>query len=620
MRVPGSRTASRIWLAMLLRRRLGRRILLWFLVLSLMPLLVSNTTGYLVTRRIIETRTGRYLLALTEMDAEHVATEVERHKLYLDAVVAGNEALSQGVPAASAAVARGLVEAPSVTGLEEHLDSKLSELHTLTELVAIGPSGTVVAATRRHRVGADWSRRDAFLFGQDTGYFKEAWEMFEGEMRPLYRLATPIYDAEGRGVGVLAASVEFDMLQDFLRIPPHLAGDVHTFIVGSDGHPLFVSHAHIPIDYQRQLAPVLLERPAGTTARYFNYEGVEVFGTSVAVPGLDWLFISEVSVDSAIGQLRGLALLAAALETLFALLLVGIVWLVARSIVAPLRRLVVAAERIRRGELGVEVKIDREDELGDLGHTFNQMSGELQASASRIQELHDQEMRRAAQLASVGELASGIAHEIKNPLVGLSSGLDLLRGQVRENKRANNILCQMRAQVDRMESAIRDLLSYARPKQPRYAWSEPEQLVDRVIGLVRSQAEAAGVRIEVEQDGEASRVRVDPELITQALVNLALNGIQAMSEGGVLTMKIACPVDQVRISVSDTGKGIPQKEISEIFRPFHTSKHQGTGLGLTITRAIVERHSGHLDVESIPGEGSRFTLVLSAVREEAVPG
>jgi len=286
------------------------------------------------------------------------------------------------------------------------------------------------------------------------------------------------------------------------------------------------------------------------------------------------------------------------------------VWMVARSIVTPLRHLVAGAERIRAGELGVAVRVDRADELGDLGRTFNQMSQELRASTRRIQELHDQEMGRAAQLASVGELASGIAHEIKNPLVGVMSGLDLLGKHAGTGTQMETLTGQMREQLGRIESAIRDLLSYARPKAPLRLWTDPNRLVDRVARLLAPQAEGAGVRIETRLSPSVPKVEVDPELMTQTLVNLALNGIQAMGPGGVLTFSTAPSGQQVRLMVRDTGSGIPDDQLEQIFRPFYTTKHRGTGLGLAITRGIVERHGARLTVESEVGTGSTFTILF----------
>ncbi len=605
------------WRATPLRGGLGRRILLWFLILSLVPLLLSNLVGYLVTREIIEGQVRRYLNALTEVEAKHVATEVERHQLYLDAVVAGNALLSRNVPGAAAAVRQGRRQAPVVTTLHEHLDRKLAELHPISELLILDTEGLVIAATRHDRLGADWSERDLFQIGREGRFFAEDWDPSQEGVEPVYRLATPILDGEGRSIGVLAGIVGFSQLRDFLRVPPHLAGDVHSYLVDEEGRPLLVSHVHVPIDYGERLRSPLTDRPPGSVEQYINYEDVEVLGTSVIIPGIAWRYIAEISVESAFGQLRSLALLAGVLEAGFALLLVTVVWIVARSIVAPLRRLVDAAERIRAGVLGVEVEIDRQDELGDLGRTFNQMSGELQTSAEQIQELHDQQMRRAAQLASAGELASGIAHEIKNPLIGVASGVDLLERRLNDDPKSATVLGQMREQLKRIESAIRDLLSYAQPKKPRLIWTAPDQLVDRVVALIGSQAETAGVSIEKRVGGDARKIHVDPELMTQALVNLTLNGIQALGPGGVVGISTECVNGEVRISVSDTGAGIPKDRIEEIFRPFFTTKHQGTGLGLAITRGIVERHGGRLEVGSEEGQGSQFTLVFATTDEEA---
>ena len=122
--------------------------------------------------------------------------------------------------------------------------------------------------------------------------------------------------------------------------------------------------------------------------------------------------------------------------------------------------------------------------------------------------------------------------------------------------------------------------------------------------------------MEQRTSGVKERVRVDPEMFTQALVNLALNGIQAMDAGGLLSFRTGERGDEIVIAVSDTGKGVPESDVEKIFRPFFTARHRGTGLGLAITRSIIERHGGRLEVESTPGIGSCFTIILPALGEE----
>jgi signal transduction histidine kinase len=169
-----------------------------------------------------------------------------------------------------------------------------------------------------------------------------------------------------------------------------------------------------------------------------------------------------------------------------------------------------------------------------------------------------------------------------------------------------------------MERAINDLLSYARPKPPRLVLANASALVERMIPLVRPQADTGGVDIVTKTDGDHAQIRVDPELMTQALVNLALNGIQAMEPGGTLEIATARINSEVRIAISDSGRGIPEDRLTEIYRPFFTSKHQGTGLGLAITRGIVERHGGRLEVESTVGVGSTFRITLPIDAEQEV--
>ncbi len=610
------RTPARILRSHPLRGGLGRRILVWFLVLSLLPLFLSNSVGYGVSRRIIEQHVRQYLEVLVRGQGDHGAHQVELHQLSLEATVATSRFLPANISAASTAIGSGETEDPAVIALQSYVVRKHGALPSLSELFVLDPGGTMIGGTRHERLGSDLAGTVLHSSAMEGRFFVGEWEDEEGATHSVFRLATPIRGAQGQVLGVLGATVEPDEQPEFLNLSGRPAGDVEAFILCSAGRPLFVSDPHTSVDYSRRMPSPLVDLPPGSSARYVNYAGVDVIGISLPIAGIPWLYLAELPVRTAFGQLRSLRLLSAALEGVFALALVGIVWVVAGSIVSPLRRLVTAAEAIRGGDLDARVRVDSDDELGELSDTFNQMAHGLRESASEIQELHEQDMHRAAQLASVGELAAGIAHEIKNPLAGAASGIDMLEKEVRKSPSSESLMRHIRAQLRRIESAIRDLLSYARPKQPMVGWAAPRQLVERTVTLVGPQAEAAGVRIDQRTERETGRIRVDPELLTQALVNLSLNAIQAMSSGGVLTFGIEPLDEEVRMTVSDTGAGITESAKSDIFRPFFTTKHRGTGLGLAITRSIVERHGGRLEVESTPGHGSTFGLVLPTFKEE----
>ncbi len=428
-----------------LRGGLGRRILVWFLVLSLLPLFLSNSVGYGVSHRIIEEHVRRYLQALVEVQADHVAHQVELHQLSLAGMVAYSRFLEASIPAASAAVESGRMQDPAVTALGSYLTRTHDRMSSLSELYVLDETGRVVGGTSRERVGSDLSETLLFSSAMEGRFFAGEWEDEDGTVRSVFHMATPIQSAQGQVLGVLGATVGPDEQPEFLNLSEHMAGHVESFILCSAGRPLFVSHPHAPVDYSQRMPSPLVDLPPGSSARYVNYEGVDVIGISLPIRGIPWLYVAELPVRTAFGQLRSLRLLSGALEGVFALMLVGIVWLVAGSIVSPLRRLVYAAERIRSGDLDVYVRVDSDDELGELSNTFNQMAQGLRESASEIHDLHEQEMRRAAQLASVGELAAGIAHEIKNPLAGASFGNDMLEQELEPIPPPEALLRQVRS-------------------------------------------------------------------------------------------------------------------------------------------------------------------------------
>lgn len=598
--------ADATWNSLLRRGTLGRRILFWLLVLSLVPLLLSTTLGYVVSRRILEGQARKFLGAIAETQAEHVAVEMVRHGLSLQALFAGSRAIEEYLEPAAAAVRRGLSDDPAANELERLLEEELSATGVFDELALLGPFGHLLAATDGVPPGVDWSEERFFTASRTHSVITEWWE----GTRLTYVVTLPILGNDDTRRAVLVALTRSENRSRLLQVPLQIAGFVETYIVAEDGSPLFVSDAEFPFDSPAPFSSPLTGARPGSALTYTNFRGVEVVAASARIPGLSWLSITEAPVEAVFGQLRELRVLAGLIEFVFALFLVAIVWLTARSIVTPVRLLVAGADRIREGELGAQVAVHRDDELGQLGRTFNQMSRELQTSASQIRELHEQEMRRAAQLASVGELASGIAHEIKNPVAGIASGIDLLVARSAEDAQTESIVSQVRSQLRRIETAINDLLSYAEPKRPRVVRVDPTEVVDRAMSLVRTQAEVAGLRLGTQVPGTCLTVEADPEQLTQALVNLLVNGMQAMNESGDLLVSVAPSDGEVRIEVADTGTGIPADKIQEIFRPFVTTKHRGTGLGLAITRGIVERNGGRIEVESHVGAGSRFTIVL----------
>jgi len=231
-------------------------------------------------------------------------------------------------------------------------------------------------------------------------------------------------------------------------------------------------------------------------------------------------------------------------------------------------------------------------------------------------------MQQAEKLATIGELASGIAHEIKNPLAGVSAAIQVLSEEFNLKSTRREIIDEIMHQMERLNKMTKDLLSFARPMDPRTLMCDVNDIVDKASFFIRKQAEKQNVGITKELERDIPHLLIDPEQIQQVFLNIMLNALQAMPEGGFLTIATRLSEksgngkpEAVEISFSDTGKGIPGENLRKIFNPFYTTKHQGTGLGLSISRNVVEKHKGRFEVDSQSGKGTRFTIVLP-VKEE----
>jgi signal transduction histidine kinase len=586
-----------------LRTRLGKKLLGWFLLFSLVPLVGSNMLGYLESRGIIERLIQRQLAATAAMQAVHIREQLERLTIDFEMVAAANESFALGAAAAGASTLPVGSEGPTSEELETQLRLKLDETWEFDALYVRSRDGRVIASA-----GVLPDDAAALSSAVPTASRFDLLEAYARSGRPLFRLSIPLRDTNRDLVGSFEAIMGLRGLGGLLEIPVHMAGSIESFIVDESGLPIFISHIHSGESYGVPLDLSLMGDDVGAFARYIDRQGTEVFGVTAPIEGLGWRYIAEFPVSDALGPLRFLRRVSIIFGSVFAFLLTITAWFVAGGIVAPVRRLVGAARRIGHGDLDVRVENQGSDEIGELGRAFNEMTGDLAEARARLEELHAREIERAQQLATVGELASGVAHEIKNPVVGSSGGLDLVRRRIGEDEAVAPTMDEMSHQLSRIEVAVRDLLAFARPPVPELAPADGNEIAKRATRLVEPAAERAGVTVSLELDPSLPYLRADTELIRQALVNLLMNAVQATAGGGQVTLSTSCTSNEIHFRVADTGVGIPPEGQEEIFKPFFTTRHAGSGLGLSITRKIAERHGGGVDLESSPGQGSTFTL------------
>jgi len=314
-------------------------------------------------------------------------------------------------------------------------------------------------------------------------------------------------------------------------------------------------------------------------------------------------------------------------------------WLfVWRVVDKPIKALKKGTEHLSQGELGYQIEVRSRDEVGDLAQSFNGMSLQLRAANEEIvtwaKTLEDRveqktsELKRAHEhvlhvekMASIGKMAAVVAHEVNNPLSGILTYAKLLRkwvasGQAEHEKREEAIQCLelIASESRRCGDLIKNLLTLSRTAPMNVQPTDLHAVIDRCLLLVRHQLELGGIQLQLDLAKDLPRVLCDPAQMEQVFLALIMNAIDAMPRGGNLWIKTrqSDHESEIKIQVRDDGAGIAPDVLPQIFEPFLTTKESGhgVGLGLAISRGIVERHNGRIEVESELGRGTTFTVTL----------
>lgn len=262
-------------------------------------------------------------------------------------------------------------------------------------------------------------------------------------------------------------------------------------------------------------------------------------------------------------------------------------------------------------------------DLENLAARLNRAILSLVGEQKRREASFQRHFARAEQMVALGELAAGLSHEIRNPLAGVSSALQLLRSEEADpGSDRSRLLDQMLGELNRASASLDGLLRLARPEPPVKTTVDLALLARDVVRLFEPQLRGRRVSLTVEASSRLPALQLDRGQMTQLLLNLLTNSAQAVKEGGSIRVNLAPFLDGngVILSVIDDGAGIPADQIEKVWEPFFTTKAEGTGLGLPISRQIAELHGGTITVESAPGEGTRVLVLLPTEPSEVSPG
>ena len=284
-------------------------------------------------------------------------------------------------------------------------------------------------------------------------------------------------------------------------------------------------------------------------------------------------------------------------------------WAAAR-VTRPIEQLAFAAQEVAGGNWSAQVEVSGGDEVGQLAESFNSMTSELLNQKERLVQ--------AERVAAWRELARRLAHELKNPLFPLQLTVEnMLRAKQSSPEQFEEVFREssatLLAEISNLKAIIGRFSEFSRMPQPQLQQVQVNEIVGRVVQLFQAQLQVPGhapIECKLDLDQKLESIAADPDLLHRALSNLVLNAVDAMPQGGTLTLRTRRDEGRVRIEVADTGCGLTPEECERIFTPYYTSKQNGIGLGLAIVQSVVSDHGGTITVKSEPGRGTTFVIEL----------
>jgi len=458
--------------------------------------------------------------------------------------------------------------------------------------------------------------------------------------QPTITVAVSIKDAEGRPIGVLREVIALTYISELIS-ESTLGATGKFFIVHPQGK--FFLHSRLTELLREGTAKVSYfdnVRPKEVfTGVYKDYTDNEVLGSWKWIPGLRCYLIAEQSIKEAFLEINSLVKNATIIFLISTFFIFRISYWIIGNATAPIKRLSEAVASFAEGQLGQVVATKRGDEIGKLVVGFNIMAeklnkayadleGKIEASNKELEIAYQMLIQRQEQLiqsekmAALGQLSAGIAHEIRNPLTSIKIFIQSLAQEsdlAESQKEDFRIIVK---EIDRINEHITLFLNFARPEEPQFQSINITELLKGPLNLLAAKLKNSGIHLVISLADVQPSIQGDHKQLAQVVLNLLLNAVEAMPQGGTLTLGSAVTVtpesrqEFLQLIIKDTGHGVPEKDRPYLFDPFFTTKAGGTGLGLSVAYSIIQKHSGRIEVESELGRGSAFILSLPIQKED----
>ncbi|MBU0687502.1 MAG: HAMP domain-containing protein [Candidatus Margulisbacteria bacterium] len=516
-------------------------------------------------------------------------------------------------------------------------------------LAVLNPSGNILI--NYAKTNAKLSAQDIDFKGMRLAFRREHGMYLSGLMRSSDGNAYLIAAVEVPSSGLAVVSrINLSVIQDVINKISY-RGKGFVYVVDEKGK--LIAH---PDEIRAKSAEDLSEVPTIKHVLGGAVGGGEFYGTTISekmvgaympVENLGWGVVVEEPLADAYFEIRRVETNSLMFVIMGIILTVTVGVFFARSIEKPIKDLIEGTDAVRQGDLNVRMEVETIDEIGTLTSAFNLMTKELRESQDRL--------ILSEKLASLGTMAAGMAHEIKNPLVSLRTFTQLLQqkwGDEEYRKKFSQIVPH---EIERINKIAESLLKFGKPMKPELTKVEVNQILEDVLLLFESEAKKNNIRVTT-KFADLPMIIGDQGQLSQAFVNIILNAIQSMKKGGELTIKtdvgevihlgkmtgskgkltrdgnigemsfgeeeakekaeVIKPIGVVFVEISDSGEGIPADNLRSLFDPFFTTKMTGTGMGLPITLRIIEEHKGSVKVRSQIGKGTTFLITLPQNIEE----
>ena len=317
----------------------------------------------------------------------------------------------------------------------------------------------------------------------------------------------------------------------------------------------------------------------------------------------DRLYCLMRPIDKIADAKRDITLLMFGIAAVVILLVALISHLIGRNLTNPIKDLVQFTRKVAGGDLNEQSEVKTHDEIGDLTVAFNQMTRDLRNSRN--------ELISAERLATAGKMAASFAHEIRNPLSSMRMLAQMLmrKEDLSESKRKQSMQYILE-EIERIDVIVKGFMDFAHPAALQLAPHNLNQVLQEVLNLMEANLNHHQISLIKKFTPDLPPVALDRDKLKQAFMNIVLNAMDAMPEGGTLEIVTLRGSDKVRIDVTDTGVGIPPEELNRLFEPFFTTKSQGTGLGLANAKRVLEQHGGDIRSKSVVGQGTTMAFWL----------